>query len=68
MAVEALAMGRAVLLSHALVHICREKIGSGVSWGTSLPPPHSPRCGDPSHSPSHTVPLASRKPRGHRHW
>lgn len=39
MAVEALAVGCAVLLSHALVHICREKIGSGIPW--DFPPPHT---------------------------
>lgn len=41
MAVEALAVGCAVLLSHALVHICRVKVGSGIPWGYSHLPTHS---------------------------
>lgn len=71
-AVEALATGCTVLLSHTLVHICKEKAGSGVSQACCHLPSHThrPQCptGTHSGSPSHAVPLASWKPGGQRHW
>lgn len=41
MAVEALATGCTVLLSHTLVHVCKEKVGSGVSQACCHLPLHS---------------------------
>lgn len=62
-AVEALATGCTVLLSHTLVHICKEKAGSGVSQACCHLPSHTHRSQGPtgthSRSPSHVVPLAS---------
>lgn len=40
-AVETLAPWRAVLFSHTLVHVCREKVGRGVSQECFPLPTHS---------------------------